>query len=228
MDKSNISLTKTCSNCGLQKPMSAFLEFADQGATYGNICASCRKAHIEKLNQIIEPEESTTSTTGVKIDAKTKVQAEIDKREQRKQTLEQYQSEREKNEKTQLKQEQKIQHVVQDEKKHRKDFLEKRSFLDKPSKPSTPSGVFGGEAQKIEAGKVDFTKDTSNLLRVAGTVRTQSSVFQSFQSWLGKNAPIVKAADKAAQQQTNKNTAEKHAMEPLDEHINKNYTPRSK
>lgn len=231
MGKSNISLTKTCSSCGQQKPLSAFLELTgSQGTTYGNICASCRKSHIEKLNQPAEPEESTTSTTGLKIDAKVKVKGEIDKRELFKQTEEQYLEEREKQEDKQLKHEQKVEHVAEDEKKHRKDFIEKRSFLDSSNKPSvTPTKVFGSEAQKAEAGKVDFTKDTSNLMRVAGTTRTQSTVFKSFQTWLGKGThQIVTAAEKAAKQQNNKNTAEKEAMEPLNEHVNKNYTPRSK
>jgi len=230
MGKSNISLTKTCNSCGQQKPLSAFLELSGpQGTTYGNICASCRKANIENISQPKEPEDSTRSTTGIKIDAKAKVQGEKDKRELRKQIEEQYHDEREKLDEKQFLKEQKIQHVTQDEKKHRKEFLEKRSFLDSTKKSDTNANpIFGGEEQKAEAGKIDLTKDTGNLTRMGATTKTQNPIFRSFQNWLG-NTPIVNAAKKTAAQKNNhKNSALKNAMEPLNEEVEKNFKPRSK
>src|SRR5687768_6217023 len=87
MENSNLSLTKICQSCGEKKPLTAFLQLTDaKSTTYGNICAACRKTDIERKKA--QEKENTTSTTGVKIDSKTKVQSEIDKRELRKQTEE--------------------------------------------------------------------------------------------------------------------------------------------
>src|SRR5260221_9265818 len=99
MNKSNVSLTKTCSSCGLQKPLSAFLQLSSQSsATYGNICSACRKTNAENVATPKEAEEeSTTSKTGLKIDAKTKVKSELDKLEFIKQVEENYHEERDKN-----------------------------------------------------------------------------------------------------------------------------------
>lgn len=230
MSNSNASLTKTCISCGLQKPLSAFLQISgSQGATYGNTCSSCRKTNIEKVETPKEPEESTTSTTGVKIDSKTKVKAEFDKREYRKQVEEDYFEERDKKDEKLTHRVQKNENISQDEKKHRKSFLEKRPFLDGSKKPNpgNPSQVFGGETQQASAGKLDFATGPVEYTRVAGLVKmTQSPVFQAFKSWIG-NAPIVSAAEKAAQQK-NKNKAAPHSpeKEPLNEYLNKRHGPK--
>ncbi|MBX3709865.1 MAG: hypothetical protein KIT56_04715 [Gammaproteobacteria bacterium] len=230
MASPNKSLTKTCNSCGLQKPMSAFLQFTgSQGATYGNICAACRKSNNETLDSPKEPEESTTSTTGVKIDAKTKVKGEIDKREYQKQIEEQYFEDREKQDEKLIKAIQKTQHLAKDEEKHRKNFLEKHSFLDNSKKPqsTSSSSVFGGEDHKIKEGKLDFAAGPVEYTRVAGQIKlTQSPIYQAFKNWLG-NAPIVSAAEKAAKQQKNA-SAEKKELSAFNEYINKNYGPRKK
>jgi hypothetical protein len=231
MSNSNTSLTKTCVSCGVQKPLSAFLQISGtQGTTYGNVCASCRKTNIEKAPKPTEPEESTTSTTGVKIDSKTKVKAEFDKREYRKQVEEDYFEERDKKDEKHTHRTQKTENISQDEKKHRNSFLEKRSFLDssKKSNTSNPSQVFGGETQQTAAGKLDFATGPVEYTRVAGLVKvTQSPIFQSFKSWLG-NAPIVSAAEKAAQQKNKTQPTPAADKEPLNEYLDKRHGPGSK
>jgi len=226
MGKSSVSLTKICNSCGQQRPLSAFLQLTGpQGTTYGNTCAPCRKANLEKPQSPKEPEEKTSSTTGVKIDSKTKVKGEIDKRAQRKQIEDQYFKDREKQSEKQTQQTQKIQHVAQGEKKHRS-FLEKRSFLDSAKKPAStnPHHVFGGEEQKAKAGKLDFATGPVDHTRVAGQIKLTSPIYQAFKSWLG-NAPIVSAAEKAAQQNNNTPNAESDA---LNDYVNKTLGPNSR
>ena len=79
MSNPNLSLMKTCSSCGKQKPLSAFLQLSGkEGATYGNVCSICRKTAIEKPN--IEPDESTRQGSGVVIDSKAKATSDTDKK----------------------------------------------------------------------------------------------------------------------------------------------------
>src|SRR5579885_705059 len=227
MNKTNTSLTKTCSSCGQQKPMSAFLQLAGpQGTTYGSVCASCRKSNAEKPSLPKELEGTITSGTWTKIDSKTKVKAEIDKRELRKQVEEDYFEERDKKDEKKIKRTEKIWGIAQDEKKR----IEKRSFLDSSKKPSSISSsmVFGGEEQKAKAGKIDFATGPVENTRVTGQVKlTQSPIFQAFKSWLG-NAPIVSTSEKAAQAQKKSPNNKTVETESLDEFANRTWGPRSR
>lgn len=223
MNKPNVSLTKTCASCGVQKPLSAFLQIAGmQGSTYGNICSSCRKAHLEKPVPK-EPEDSTTSRTGAKIDAKAKVQAEIDKREARKELEETYIEEREKKDEKQIHHIQKVDTLIKDEKKRRESFLDRRSFLDK-SKTNKATPTFGGTEQQATAGKVDFSAGTTEYTQVK---MAQSSIFQEFKSWLGTSR-IVSAAERANQKHNKGKAPAASEADPINEHVNKTRGPGAK
>ena len=117
MNKPDITLTKICSNCGQRKPLSAFMQQVGSHS-YGNICSACRKTVLE--NPPKDTEESTRSTTGLKIDAKTKVKDAADKREALKQIEESYIDEREKQEEKQFERVQKVGHVADSEKTSQK------------------------------------------------------------------------------------------------------------
>lgn len=230
MSSKNPILMKTCSHCGEQKPLSAFLQLTGpQGTSYSTVCFACRKAYNEKAALAKESsDEVTTSRTGVKIDSKTKVKGEIDKREHRKQQNEQDLDEREKKVKFTFQQTEKKQHIAHDEKKHRKDYIEKRSFLDTPKKTiKTGMMVFGGEDQKAKARSLEFDKGPVDYARTPGE-KTKSVVYQAFKSWLGNSAPIVSAAERAAKQKNNApGTPEKTDNDPLNEYVNKNFRPKS-
>lgn len=226
MDNPNISLTKICTTCGQRKPLSAFLQLAgQQGSTYGNVCATCRKTTVTTAK---EPEESTTSTTGFKIDSKTKVKGEVDKREFRKQIEDDYFDGRDKQEEKQVKQTQKSLHFAKDQKKHRDNFLTRHSNNSKQSY-SNPPVVFGGEEHKTQAAEMDFAKGPVDISRVAGQIKQHSSVFQSFKKWLGNAAPITSAAERATQQnpQDKNKSSAKTAMDKLTD-MSETYRPRTR
>lgn len=230
MNNPQKAITKTCSNCGEQKPLSAFLELSGTtGSNYGNICSSCRKTAIENANRHPETDEVTTSSTGAKIDSKTKVQTEVDKREWLKLLKEQELEEREKKEKLTQKFTEKTQTIAKDEKKHRESYIEKRSFLDNKKKPALQSHtVFGGEEQKAAAGKLDFATGPVEVTRVAGLIKTtQSPVFQAFKNWLGNAAPIVSAAERAASQKKQA-PADKKGTNPLTDLAEKTLGPKTR
>src|ERR1700722_17983588 len=75
-------LSKTCVSCGLQKPLTAFLQISGpEGSSYGNVCSTCRGSGLGR--KIVIPaveEEHSTSSTGLKIDAKAKQQIEREKK----------------------------------------------------------------------------------------------------------------------------------------------------
>lgn len=78
----NLSL-KTCVVCGLEKPLSAFLQInGPEGTSYGTVCSTCRGSGLgTKVVLPTDAGEQSSSATGIKIDAKTKVQIEKDNRE---------------------------------------------------------------------------------------------------------------------------------------------------
>jgi hypothetical protein len=239
--KPSSSLTRTCTNCGQQKPLSAFLQLAGaQGAVYGNICSSCRKTQAENPPKPKDVEGSSTSSTGVRIDSKTKVQDAKDKRNRFQQTEENYFEQREEKGEEQVQKTQKDVSISKDEKKHRENYIEKRTFLDSTSKAKPVSGdqIFGSEEHKAKEGKLDFAAGPVDYSRVAGTIKTQSSIFLGFKTLLGnatpigKTAPIViaaeKAIEKAAQEKKkNKTPAEKAEPDAINDYVNK-LNPRSR
>lgn len=204
------NLTKTCVNCGQQKPLTAFLEMSGtQGTAYGNVCSSCRKTALEALERRkkTEAEGSTTSESGHKIDSKTKVHDAIGKREKSQQIEEEYHKERDLEEKITEVIVEKKQVTEQKEKKHRKDFLDKRRV--KPAeKSSAASDKHAAEithtAQQNEAvalakhGAHEERKKTEHDFSIpyqgqqmGGQIRFSGPIFNQFRAWLGNSAPIV-------------------------------------
>ncbi len=232
--KPSSSLTKTCSSCGQQKPLSAFLQLsAAQGAIYGNICSSCRKIQAEKPPKPKDVEGSTTSTTGVRIDSKTKVKEAKDKRDRWQHTEEEYFEEREEKGEEEVQKTEKNVSISKDEKKHREHYIEKRSFLDSTNKAKPISGeqIFGSEEHKAKEGKLDFASGPVEYSRVAGTLKTQSSIFLGFKKLMGPKAPISGAAENAIEAaKENKNETrrdEKAAPDEFNEYVSK-LGPRSR
>lgn len=210
------NLTKTCSNCGLQKPLSAFLQLAgSQGTTYGNICADCRKAKAgQKAETPKQPEESTSSSSGLKIDSKAKVHREITDKKQHQDIEELYEEEREKLEEKKEKLTQKAEIKEKDEKEHRKSYLEKSSFL--TTKTEDPRGLEARikteQTSKVEAIKqeeklkgIDLAGGPVDLYRAGAQQKVQSSVFLQFQKWVGASAPVSRVLGPAAEAAEQKN-----------------------
>lgn len=223
------NLTKTCLNCGQQKPLTAFLEMSvSHGTAYGNVCSTCRKTAMEaaERRKKTEAEGSTTSETGHKIDSKTKIHHDIDNREHANRTEEEYHEERKLDEEISVEKIEKNDQRTQIEKKHREDFLKKRIV-------APPTKKFGeGLAVKSAAEEINANRDQHNEItakqtqgtqeerkktehdftvayqgqQVAGQIRFSGQAFQQFRQWLGNSAPIVNNIN-----QTTKEAAPKQA-----------------
>jgi hypothetical protein len=208
----NTSLTKTCSSCGLEKPLSAFLQIAGpEGTMYGNLCASCRSGKLDKPKPAKEPDETTTSATGLKIDSKVKAKSEKDKALFHKEREEKELKEQEKKKEENLVKTEKVEHKLHSERKHREGFLQNRVFSDKT--PEVKKGAAGPTADPIKTfkeekakhdaiakeelqakghnvvyGQVELPSQTGALVKNQGV---------SFQYWLrsvvGPNAAMTKA-----------------------------------
>lgn len=187
MDKSlkSVSLTKTCAICGLSKPLSAFLQFAGSvGASYGNICITCRKTNKDKTVSQPTDEGSSSSKIELKIDSKVKVKSDIDKRLLFEHTKELQHEERK--EKNLLKQKRvsKIQGIAKKEKQHREGYLKKGSFLEtkKSSGDSLNKQFFNRENAK---NKTDYSKPILDT-HISGKIKHHAPNSLAIQMWLGK------------------------------------------
>jgi hypothetical protein len=79
MNKPTPNLTKTCSICGLQKPLTAFLQLAGkQGTIYGDVCGSCRKTAAE-MEENAKDGGARQHESKLTIDDKAKSQMDKDK-----------------------------------------------------------------------------------------------------------------------------------------------------
>jgi hypothetical protein len=226
MDKPINPITKTCSICGQQKPLAAFLQLSgNQGSSYGIICSTCRQAGLDKQEKVKESEDSTRSTTSKTIDNKAKMQVETDTKQQLREIEEQYFEEREENSELQSEHSEKKQNIAKSEKTHRENYLEKRSFLDSTDKAkrNAASLIFGGEEQKAREGAIRLDAPVLDT-QIAGKLKYQGSVFNQFKTWLGTSAPIVKATQSASQKAGQNKKA--GAKEVLVENVEKTWGPK--
>lgn len=246
MDKPN--LVKTCSSCGLQKPLASFLQFAgSESASYGNICADCRKAHID--NEIEkEPDEFSTNTSGYKIDSKAHLHGEIEKKEHHHKVEELNKTEHDKAEVKKEKRIRKIIDIQKGERDHRKNYLEKSSFLTTQHSEAQQRAL--EEKQKLEEeSKIQAVKQEEKLKRIdfsetflpsqtGAQVKLQGRIFSDFKAWLGGSAPVVRSMDPSAQTPEQKNikigthreliNKEKNSGESLEKDIENTFKPFSK
>lgn len=188
MNKSpHTSLTKMCGSCGQQKPLTAFLYMSStEGSTYGNICSSCRKAGKDKLKAPSLEDGSGTSTTGNKIDAKTKVKTDLDKKQQFASVEEAYHEEMDKKDQQQLMRETKTQAIAKNDKDRREGYL-RRGFLDSKDKAAASAAAKQQEQQQRneENAKTDIDYTKPVYIGVAGQAKHHSAAYRQLRAWLG-------------------------------------------
>ena len=170
MTKPTPALTKTCSVCGLQKPLSAFLQLTERGTTYGSICSSCR--HDQKDKDLLKKvkDDTSSTSTGMTIDAKARVKSETDKRDLREQVKEEYHEERDKEEVLESRELDKTELIRKEEKKHREHFLSRRPTTSTNStekKTDTAHAVESRQQGERVAQEAKGTEKTAQLDHVA-------------------------------------------------------------
>lgn len=188
-------LTKTCSSCGQEKPLSAFLMLTEhEGAGYGEICVTCRsKAAAEKASQQQEEGGSRRHTDQHNLGASAHLAGESEKEKLLSSQEEEYHSERQRRStasmfgqiQKQIKQEQ--------ESKIKKGILEKNSFLTEPKKQEEK--LSEQERQIAPDQKVDY-QHTQIDKQITGKIKNTNARYFEVLTRLGKLAP--KEAQKTA------------------------------
>ena len=83
MENLTSQLTRTCIACGIEKPLSAFLQLDKQGTSYGKVCAKCRsQGKTGKPAPATTDDERGTAPSGIGIRGKEKIYIDT-KREQK-------------------------------------------------------------------------------------------------------------------------------------------------
>jgi len=230
-------LTRTCASCGLEKPISAFLQISgSHGTIYGSVCATCRSREDRKPQSETEDDRSTIPT-GQRIGAKEK--AFLDK-EQFRQFQDKKMQDRKDRQKKEMLSDEKSDRIIQKEKdilKHRKNYLEnKTNFLigKKLSQGERPPTAFDTKTtatqqareqniivQKIseaETRKVstDFSSAISHPIQ--SRAEFHSSTFLRFKALLG-NAPIAEIMGKFSKTSNEKMAKKVESNEKKEERL---------
>lgn len=227
------ALTKICTSCGQRKPLSAFLQINKAGTVaHGQICASCRKTLAENAKHLQKGDDAGTQETGHKIDTKARMQAERDKRQHQTNLEENYHEGRDQTAIDTKFSEQKKEAKQQTEKKLRDSLFAKQSFITQQKqtpninpedKAQTEQHIAKEERLKTQH---DFTMPYHDP-QVAGQLRFQSAAFKEFRRRLGKESPLVRAAENAAKG-SNKDADKNKPNETLEEHIEKTWGPKKR
>lgn len=218
----NSALSKTCSVCGLQKSLSAFLELTgSQGTTYGNVCSACRRAQGKE--QPREADETTRRETGgAKLGVTERTERLEQSLEAKLRDEELAKDERDKVEELKTERIEKTQTAV-DAKKRAQSGT--RSFLDSHRKTQIAFSqeIFNAQNQEKQVDVSTAAPDT----RVSKVKYEQSPFFKEYLNRVKGSAPIAARQTKEAAQkaQTEKNESAKDAA--LD-HIEKTWGPSLK
>jgi len=135
MENITSQLTRTCIACGIEKPLSAFLQLDSQGTSYGKICAKCRsQGKTGKPVPTSSDEERSTSPSGIGIRGKEKIYADA-KREQKIHTLKElYKKEAAKKEDIKDEKIERVNLKEASEKKHRDFYIDPKKQLNTSDK----------------------------------------------------------------------------------------------
>ncbi len=206
-------LTRTCTVCGLEKPLAAFLQISGkQGTNYGTVCASCRAT--ERTAKQTTSDEDSTTDKDQRIGSKEKVSLEQERTRQLKDLKELYIKAAKKREEEIITKIELTETKEKAEKEHRKFYIEtkqKQGFLTQ-RKPTEPNSIENITEQKQHLEKVETQKQEEILKQelqivsldlskpfVAGQtnqLRFQTDTFLKFKSWLGNTSfPIIKTIE---------------------------------
>ncbi len=131
-----MQFSKTCIACGDSKPLAAFLQISGaQGTLYGNVCATCRAANAKiTLTPQEDSDDQGSGSSGLAVNAKTKVKTAQDERQKAKDLKDQ---DRKEVQKKYEKFDEKVKREAEKtdaEQDQRKNYLEKQGLLSQNKK----------------------------------------------------------------------------------------------
>lgn len=217
------TLTRICAACGMEKPLSVFLQMSDaQGTSYSALCATCRGANASsQAHKRPDDERTTTTTSGNWIGAKEKVAIEKQHFREMLETKQQHQEETKKREALFSEKNQQVNYLEKD-KSQREEYLaaQKEGLLKyQPKQPPTHLQNPAAPTEKKSAGvtlqslqqqhvleekkKVDsavIEEKRNNEVDFSSTAvpgqqakYSNNATIRAFASWVGSSAPVVSA-----------------------------------
>lgn len=216
-------LTRTCSACGIQKPLSAFMQLGGpSGAGYGLICSTCRSTQSGKAQDTSKEEHSGFTTFGLKIDKNARLRAEIEKNTFIQKQKESTQKETEKREKITTEKLDRQDVTTRADKFHRESYKQ-QNFLSQlqqnnkaPTLPkqSESTKAFAQSSLLNERQRALETQQRENLQQQESNQATAADLshtrlesqqatevekygrsFNDFLEWLGPDAPRRRALE---------------------------------
>jgi hypothetical protein len=243
-------ITRTCSNCGLEKPISAFLQVSGaHGTIYGHICGTCRGAGAKEKPDTAADDESSTSPMGLRIGHKEQVFSTLEQIRKLKSVKEIHLKEIKKREDLSKERTRVSDAKEQTDKDYRKVYLEakqKQGFLSKPTPPPpppTPPAAAGETKQFMDRLSSDNPEinplmeakqrekielNVSQQQPQFGDNKTQTEAFKNFLLWLGPTAPAMRFyANVLNQPQAKSAAGEKKGIDRVIEVAERNWGPSS-
>lgn len=223
------SLTRTCTACRIEKPLSAFLYLTSElGTAYGNICATCRGKGIkEKPKKMVHEDERSSTTSGMRIGVKQVVEIELQKKRDQKERLTSQEEAAKKREHVSNEKIDSVEKKEKAEKSHReayinykskKQLLSTQSVIDRKRDERFKGSPLMEEKQRTveatkltEARKEEEKKTTVDLSSGAahGFHTNREATIKRLQTLLGTGAPIMSQLYKTPpteQEKANKET----------------------
>jgi len=198
-----LPLTRICSSCGLEKPLSAFLQLSNKEQTlYGNICATCRG--LGKTDKTFEESGKSTGPSGHRLGAKEKVYLEKEQKRQINDLKELYRQEIKKRDETKDKK-LKMTDLIEKNRKVHSQYIEskKQTFLGKKNPSQEKNAEPGTKEYEATVERVKQDEFVRRELQIASLdtqapfydspaalLKYKEGTFLQFKTWLGKSAHL--------------------------------------
>lgn len=192
-----------------------------------------------------ESEETTSSHSKFKIDAKAKVYDEVDKRQQRKKTEDLYKQDRKKEDQLTTEKVEEKETITKSEKQHRHRFLARKPTLppqkqhttlsqrmwqaEPPSQDAITEQQRQQEQQITEqkSTQVDFSTPVASGDTQIVKLGRQTALFNQFKTWLGTGAPIASKTHQSIKKENVKTGKVDKVLDYIDQEF-KQPTPSQK
>lgn len=215
-------LTRTCTACGIEKPLSAFLYLTSKGTTYGTICSTCRGKGITEQKPSVAPEDDRSRTTsGMRIGVKQLLEIELQKKQDREDRQIRQEQDIKKREQVSLEKSESTETKEKAEKFHRETYIDekkKQGFLNYQTikNPFSAQSVIGqkqtepfkapvldekqraleasklAEAIQLEERKTTVDLSGSPVIEEQHHHITREATLKRLESVLSGDAPILK------------------------------------
>jgi hypothetical protein len=164
-------LTRTCTACGIEKPITAFLYLTSKlGTTYGTICATCRGKGIkEKAQKFVAEEERTTTSSGMRIGVKQLLEIELAHKREKEELKSIREEELKKREQDSSEKIESIEEKAKAEKFHRET---KQSFLNYQTKKTFGTQSVIGQKKDERFIQSSITNEKQRALEAANVTET--------------------------------------------------------